>query len=259
MYEGRYLLGTSLARPVIAAAQVEVAREFDCDAVAHGCTGKGNDQVRFELAYQALAPDLTVIAPWREWGDHVARGRLRLCRGTGHPRAGQPPEALQHRPESVAHLVRGRHPRGPDGGDAGRVARTHGGPGRGAGHAGGRRHLVRTRGAGRARRRSARSRDARAEAERDGRSPRRGAGRPRGEPARRHEEPAASTRRRPGPSSSPRSRTWRHSPSTATRRASSAASRTGTGNSSTRVSGSRRCGRRSTPSSTRRTQCRPET
>ena len=67
VYEGRYLLGTSLARPVIAAAQVEVAREFDCDAVAHGCTGKGNDQVRFELAYQALAPDLTVIAPWREW------------------------------------------------------------------------------------------------------------------------------------------------------------------------------------------------
>ncbi len=67
VYEGRYLLGTSLARPVIAAAQVEVAREYDCDAVAHGCTGKGNDQVRFELTYQALAPDLTVIAPWREW------------------------------------------------------------------------------------------------------------------------------------------------------------------------------------------------
>ena len=67
VYEGRYLLGTSLARPVIAAAQVEVAREFECDGVAHGCTGKGNDQVRFELAYQALAPDLTVIAPWREW------------------------------------------------------------------------------------------------------------------------------------------------------------------------------------------------
>ena len=67
VYEGRYLLGTSLARPAIAAAQVAVAREFDCDAVAHGCTGKGNDQVRFELAYQALAPDLSVIAPWREW------------------------------------------------------------------------------------------------------------------------------------------------------------------------------------------------
>ncbi len=67
LYEGRYLLGTALARPVIAAGQVAVAREFDCDAVAHGCTGKGNDQVRFELTYRALAPELTVIAPWREW------------------------------------------------------------------------------------------------------------------------------------------------------------------------------------------------
>jgi len=67
LYEGRYLLGTALARPVIAAAQVAMAREFDCDAVAHGCTGKGNDQVRFELTYRALGPDLTVIAPWREW------------------------------------------------------------------------------------------------------------------------------------------------------------------------------------------------
>ena len=67
IYEGRYLLGTALARPVIAAAQVAVAREFECDALAHGCTGKGNDQVRFELTYQALAPDLKGIAPWREW------------------------------------------------------------------------------------------------------------------------------------------------------------------------------------------------
>lgn len=67
IYEGRYLLGTALARPVIARAQVEVAIETGCDAVAHGCTGKGNDQVRFELTYRALAPQLTVIAPWREW------------------------------------------------------------------------------------------------------------------------------------------------------------------------------------------------
>lgn len=66
-YEGRYLLGTALARPLIAAAQVRVARETGCDALAHGCTGKGNDQVRFELAYQALAPEMTVVAPWREW------------------------------------------------------------------------------------------------------------------------------------------------------------------------------------------------
>ena len=67
VYEHKYLLGTSLARPVIAKHQVEVAMEEGADAVAHGCTGKGNDQVRFEHAYQALAPELKIIAPWREW------------------------------------------------------------------------------------------------------------------------------------------------------------------------------------------------
>ncbi len=67
VYEGRYLLGTALARPVIARAQVQAALRHGCDAVAHGCTGKGNDQVRFELAYQAVAPELRVVAPWREW------------------------------------------------------------------------------------------------------------------------------------------------------------------------------------------------
>ena len=67
VYEGAYLLGTSIARPLIAKAQVEVARAAGADAVSHGATGKGNDQVRFELTYAALAPELTVIAPWREW------------------------------------------------------------------------------------------------------------------------------------------------------------------------------------------------
>jgi argininosuccinate synthase len=67
VYEGGYLLGTSIARPLIARAQVEIARQEGADAVAHGATGKGNDQVRFELTYAALAPDLRVIAPWREW------------------------------------------------------------------------------------------------------------------------------------------------------------------------------------------------
>jgi argininosuccinate synthase len=67
VYEHKYLLGTSLARPVIAKHQVEVALREGATAVAHGCTGKGNDQVRFELTYQALAPELKVIAPWREW------------------------------------------------------------------------------------------------------------------------------------------------------------------------------------------------
>jgi argininosuccinate synthase len=67
VYEHKYLLGTSLARPVIAKHQVEVALREGATAVAHGCTGKGNDQVRFELTYQALAPELKVIAPWRQW------------------------------------------------------------------------------------------------------------------------------------------------------------------------------------------------
>src|SRR5205085_8972639 len=67
IYERDYLLGTSTARPLIARKQVEIALVTGCDALAHGCTGKGNDQVRFELAYQALAPELGIIAPWREW------------------------------------------------------------------------------------------------------------------------------------------------------------------------------------------------
>lgn len=67
VYEHKYLLGTSMARPVIAKHQVEVALREGATAVAHGCTGKGNDQVRFELTYQALAPELKIIAPWREW------------------------------------------------------------------------------------------------------------------------------------------------------------------------------------------------
>jgi argininosuccinate synthase len=67
VYEGTYLLGTALARPLIAKDHVEVARQTGCDAVAHGATGKGNDQVRFELTYSALAPELEIIAPWRIW------------------------------------------------------------------------------------------------------------------------------------------------------------------------------------------------
>ena len=67
VYEGQYLLGTSIARPLIAQRQIEIAEMVGADAVAHGATGKGNDQVRFEVAYYALKPDITVIAPWREW------------------------------------------------------------------------------------------------------------------------------------------------------------------------------------------------
>jgi argininosuccinate synthase len=67
VYEGQYLLGTSIARPLIAKTQIEIARKVGADAVCHGSTGKGNDQVRFELSYYALEPDIRVIAPWREW------------------------------------------------------------------------------------------------------------------------------------------------------------------------------------------------
>ena len=72
VYEHKYLLGTSIARPLLAKRQAEVALKTGCDALAHGCTGKGNDQVRFELTYKAIAPQLPVIAPWREW-DIVSR------------------------------------------------------------------------------------------------------------------------------------------------------------------------------------------
>ncbi|MGA8549832.1 MAG: argininosuccinate synthase [Stellaceae bacterium] len=75
LYEGAYLLGTSIARPLIAKRQIEIARLVGADAVAHGATGKGNDQVRFELGYYALAPDIKVIAPWREW-ELTSRTRL---------------------------------------------------------------------------------------------------------------------------------------------------------------------------------------
>jgi argininosuccinate synthase len=75
LYEGQYLLGTSIARPLIAKRQIEIATQTGADAVAHGATGKGNDQVRFELTYYALNPDIKVIAPWREW-DLTSRTKL---------------------------------------------------------------------------------------------------------------------------------------------------------------------------------------
>ena len=75
LYEGMYLLGTSIARPLIAKRQIEIAEEVGADAVSHGATGKGNDQVRFELGYYALKPDIRVIAPWREW-DLNSRAKL---------------------------------------------------------------------------------------------------------------------------------------------------------------------------------------
>jgi argininosuccinate synthase len=85
LYEGAYLLGTSIARPLIARAQVDIARQERADAVSHGATGKGNDQVRFELTYAALAPDLRVIAPWREWELNSRSALLEFARAHDIP------------------------------------------------------------------------------------------------------------------------------------------------------------------------------
>jgi argininosuccinate synthase len=85
LYEGVYLLGTSLARPVIAKKQIEIAQREGADAVAHGATGKGNDQVRFELTYYALQPDIKVIAPWREWEFKGRSDLMAYCAKHGIP------------------------------------------------------------------------------------------------------------------------------------------------------------------------------
>ncbi|MEJ2091512.1 MAG: argininosuccinate synthase [Syntrophobacterales bacterium] len=85
LYEGAYLLGTSIARPLIAQGQVEVAKKTGATAVSHGATGKGNDQVRFELTYQALAPDLAIIAPWREWDMQGREDLVAYARSHGIP------------------------------------------------------------------------------------------------------------------------------------------------------------------------------
>src|SRR5215510_12829366 len=85
IYNRKYLLGTSMARPLIARRQVEVARRVGADALAHGCTGKGNDQVRFELTYAAFAPDLPVIAPWREWNIRSREDAIAYAESHGIP------------------------------------------------------------------------------------------------------------------------------------------------------------------------------
>jgi len=85
IYNRKYLLGTSMARPLIARRQVELARRVGADALAHGCTGKGNDQVRFELTYAAFAPDLPVIAPWREWDIRSREDAIAYAESRGIP------------------------------------------------------------------------------------------------------------------------------------------------------------------------------
>jgi argininosuccinate synthase len=103
VYEHKYLLGTSLARPVIAKHQVEVALQENATAVAHGCTGKGNDQVRFEHAYQALAPHLKVIAPWREWDLKSREDCLVYAESRGIPVAASR-EKIHSRDRNLLHI-----------------------------------------------------------------------------------------------------------------------------------------------------------
>jgi argininosuccinate synthase len=103
IYNRKYLLGTSIARPLIAKRQVEVARRVGADALAHGCTGKGNDQVRFELTYATLAPDLPVIAPWREWDIRSREDAIAYAAEHGIPVAATK-EKIYSRDRNLWHL-----------------------------------------------------------------------------------------------------------------------------------------------------------
>lgn len=104
IYGRKYLLGTAMARPVLAKRQVEIAREVGADALAHGCTGKGNDQVRFELTFAALAPDLKVVAPWREWDIRSREDALAYARARGIPLEGVDEAKLYSRDENLWHI-----------------------------------------------------------------------------------------------------------------------------------------------------------
>jgi len=103
VYEHKYLLGTSFARPLLAKRQVELAKKVGADALAHGCTGKGNDQVRFELAAKALAPELTIIAPWREWKINSREEAIAYAREHNIP-VEQTTQNIYSRDRNIWHL-----------------------------------------------------------------------------------------------------------------------------------------------------------
>ena len=103
VYENKYLLGTSIARPLLARRQAEIAIQEGADAVAHGCTGKGNDQVRFELTYKAFAPHLTVISPWREWSIRSREDAIEYARKHNIPVAASI-EKIYSRDQNIWHL-----------------------------------------------------------------------------------------------------------------------------------------------------------
>jgi argininosuccinate synthase len=103
VYEHKYLLGTSFARPVLAKRQAELALKFGADAVAHGCTGKGNDQVRFELTYKAIAPGMRIIAPWREWSIHSREDAIAYAKAHNVP-IEQTKKNIYSRDRNIWHL-----------------------------------------------------------------------------------------------------------------------------------------------------------
>jgi argininosuccinate synthase len=103
IYEHTYLLGTSMARPVLAKRQAEIALKLDADGLAHGCTGKGNDQVRFELAYKAIAPTLQIIAPWREWNINSREGAIAYAEAHNVP-VEQNKKNIYSRDRNIWHL-----------------------------------------------------------------------------------------------------------------------------------------------------------
>ncbi len=189
LYEGLYLLGTSIARPLIARRLVEIAHEEGADAIAHGATGKGNDQVRFELSAYALDPGIRVIAPWREWDSHLAheapgvRGSPPDPRGARQARRG----AVLGGRQPPAHLVRGQGAGGSGPGGA-RIClpahgRSRGRPRRGAA----RRDRLRAGGRGLGGRRAPVPRGPDRAAQRDRRAARGGPARPGGGAHRGHE------------------------------------------------------------------------
>ena len=190
-YEGLYLLGTSIARPLISKKQIEIARKVGADAVSHGATGKGNDQVRFELAYYALEPDIKVIAPWREWDltsrtallDFAEKNQIPISKD----KRGEAPFSVD---ANLLHASsEGKVLEDPGGGGAGLRLQPHPFAGGGAGPGDLHHDGFRARRPRRDRRRAAFARHAPDQAERAGARQRHRPPRPGGEPLRRHEEP----------------------------------------------------------------------
>ena len=256
-YEAGYLLGTSFARPLIAKGQVAVARAEGADAVAHGATGKGNDQVRFELTYAALAPDLRIVAPWRDWDLRSRTDLMAYAERHGIPVPTTPGPAVLHGPEPLPHLLRGRDPRGPVGRAAGEDVPadpvSRGSPRR----ADPRRDRVRGRQPRRRRRPAARPGRAPRAAQPHRRRERRRPHRPGGEPLRRDEVARRLRDARAAPSST--RRTGRSSPSRWTGSSSTSATRwcPATPRWSTTASGTPPSARRSRSSWTTRSATSP--